>query len=268
MFPFIITAWLAAEAPPIEGLAPPTPARPPAARPEEEGDELLEQMREERHRREDADRPATRSPAEKRHEALLKEALAPHPRRFLLEISLVAGTAETSGDKQGYTVDPTSHVNAIFRHDPTHTEGRVGLWYGFRLAPFAGSGFYKSHPGVYGSTYFGPMVGVGKIDRAPREVGAASEEAAGRDIPGSGGWLLSAGIAAVDEQGRSETAAGLKGPNDLEAKGVTFDAPGLWCEARWLRILYGALGFDVLVGVQSGQEKTLVYGGVGIGAWY
>jgi hypothetical protein len=148
-------------------------------------------------------------------------------------------------------------------------DGRIGLWYGARVAPFVGGGFYKDKPGNYGLTYFGPMIGVGKIDPVPEDEGQARASSADGeiDIPSASGWVVTAGIAAVTRAGKNSDPTNKGSDNDFETKGTTFDAPGAWLEARYLHILYGAIGLDGIAGVQTGRGKLFVYGGIGVAAW-
>jgi hypothetical protein len=241
---------------------------PPRLDTDDQLEDDLQRKREERHKREREDRKEGPSPAAKRRMSLLKDTLVHHERWFMTEWSLVGATALTSGDKEGYTVDPTVHMNLFLRRDPSHADGRVGLWYGARVAPFAGTGFYKKKPGAYGSTYFGPMIGVGKIDPVPEDGVARADPASGEiEIPSADGWVLTTGVAAVSRLGHSDSADPQDKHNDFVDKGVVFDAPGLWAEARFLRILYGAAGFDLFLGVQTGDQKIFVYGGIGAAAW-
>lgn len=256
----------------IEGLAPPKPARPPhpAGSDEDTLDQDLRRKRKDRRRREKEAEPPPVPWERQQEEALLKETLQPRPRRLLMEVSLVGGAALTTGAKEGYTLDPNSHFNVALRHDPKKNDGRIGLWYGARVAPFTGTGFYKKRPGSYGLTYFGPMIGVGKIDPVPEDDGKGRATAASGeiDIPSADGWLVSAGLAAVTKNGESGTTDASDGTNDFGSKGVAFDAPGAWLEIRYLKILFGGAGLDVVVGTQSGRGKLFVYGGLGFGAWY
>lgn len=261
----------------IEGLGMP-PAPPPPRRGRDENHIIerdLEQKRSRRQKRED--RETTVVPyAQKRHEALRQEALAPRPRQLLLELSLIGGTAVTQGNREGYTADPTSHFNALWRYDAKHRDDRIGPWFGLRLAPFAGSGFYQKLPGTYGLTYFGPIVGVGSLHGLPKTVGLlAADPAAARgnrasDIPSTHGWALTGGVALVHREGAGAATEKKAKDNDFatEKGGVSFDAPGIWMEARWLQVLWGAFGIDVVAGMQSGANKAFIYGGIGAGAWY
>lgn len=243
-----------------QGIAPPgdpTPAPPPRVDAEDVLGADLERMDAARSQREAASAPKPPTPNEKRVKSLERETYAKRPRRVLAEVSLLFGTAVTSGDKSGYTVDPTSHFNAFVRKTSD-----TSLWYGLRIAPFAGTGYYKRKPGTYGLTFFGPMIGVGKIDPVPAARGTAAEEPVT-------GWLVTAGIAALNKSGRSETAERSERFSDLSAKkGVLIDGTGLWTEARYLRVLYGALGVDAVFGIQTGRGRQLIYGGIGAGGYY
>ncbi len=253
----------------IEGLKPPKPAKPPAVDQDRETDADLEKKRNDRRRRDRLDRPLPTPYKEKQEKALLKETLSPHERRLLLELSLVFCGAQTSGARQGYTCEPTVHFNGFVRKGGKEKDGKVGLWYGGRMAPFGGGGFLNNKPGNYNLTYIGPMIGVGKIDPVPEDEGQPRAASADGEIniPSASGWVVSAGIAAVTRAGKNSDPTNRDDDNDFETKGIHFDAPGAWLEARYLRVQFGAVGFNVLAGVQSGKEKLFVYGGAGFAAW-
>ncbi len=253
----------------IEGLEPPKPARPPAVDADEEAEADLEKKREDRRRRDRLNRPPPTPYKQKQEKALLKETLTPHERWLLIELSLVFCGAQTSGDRQGYTCEPTVHFNGFVRKGGREKDGKVGLWYGGRLAPFGGGGFFKDKPGNYNLTYIGPMIGVGKIDPVPEDEGHARAASADGEIkiPSASGWVVTTGIAAVTRSGKNSDPTNRDGDNDFETKGLHFDAPGLWAEARYLRVQFGAVGFDAFAGVQTGREKLFVYGGLGAAAW-
>ncbi len=253
----------------IESLDPPPAAKPPRLDENQENQDNLEKKRRERHRREDEARPPSVPYAEQRQAGLLKDTLTPHERSMMLEVSLLGCGLYTRVPREGYTCNVTSHFNAFFRYQGRTRDGRVGLFYGGRLAPFSGTGFYNSQPGVYGLTYFGPMIGVGKIDPVPEDEGGAraSRSDGELQIPSASGWVVTTGLAAVNRLGHSAEPGPLDEKNDFQSKNVYYDRPGLWVEARYLRILYGALGFDGVFGAQAGRGKVFVYGGIGVAAY-
>ncbi len=241
----------------IEPLGAPKPARPPRVKSDDVQGDDLEKKRAESDRRDQGQAPKALTPDEKRALALEQEAVKPRPRRFLAEVSLLLGTAATNGDKSGYTVDPTSHFDAFTRRSEA-----ARFWYGLRIAPFAGTGYYKGKPGTYGLTFFGPMIGVGKIDPLPPGRGDGT-------VAAVSGWLVTGGLAALAKSGRTETAEkNVRGSDFSTRKGAMIDGTGLWMEARYLKVLYGALGVDTVVGVQTGRQRQLFYAGIGAGAYY
>ena len=135
---------------------------------------------------------------------------------------------------------------------------------------FFGNGFYQSHPGSYGLTYFGPMIGVGKIDPLSSEAGSSKTgegtgSGAEKTRASSEGWLLSGGIAAVSSQGRSVWPQDPS--SDFLTKGVSLDVPGVWLEIRNMHVVLGAVGINLLAGVQTGKDKAFFYTGIGIAGW-
>lgn len=249
----------------IESLAPPTPARPP--RSPDEPAEVLQKKRQNRKMRERESSPPPLTPGQKARKSLYEEATTARPHAFFMEVSLVFCGVTTSGARNGYTCNPTTHFDMAWRHDQARPLGDVSLWYGLRVAPFSGTGFYEKVPGTYGLTYFGPMLGVGKIDPVPLD-GAATAPGEEPEFPTADGWLFTTGIAAVSRIGRSDVPGDKDGTDDFKSQGVTFDGPGIWGEGRYVRIVYGALSTDLFVGAQTGRGKLIVYGGIGLGAWY
>lgn len=249
----------------IEPLTPPKPAVPP--RPDGGGDEDLERKRRERGRREPA--PVPEPASQVRDRSLLKETLATEPPALLIELSLLVGTVANHGPKEGYTMDPTTHFNVYWRKRPKAREDKIQLFAGGRVAPFAGTGFYEERPGSYGITYFGPMVGVGRIGLVPQDT-ARDPDAA---IPSANGWLVSVGLMAATTAGkRPEGEPGKPGDggrdDDFKDRKVIYDAPGLALEARYLRLSFGRLGFDAVFGLQAGRNRQFFYAGLGVAGYY
>jgi len=85
-------------------------------------------------------------------------------------------------------------------------------------------------------------------------------------IPSTSGWLLGAGIAGVSKSGRP-TEDNPPADSDFASKGIAFDGAGLCVEGRYIKILYGALGYNLIVGVQTGRNKEFLYTGIGISGW-
>lgn len=256
----------------IEGLSPPTPATPPVIDEDKQSDQDLRRMRSRRKRKKAEETPAPPSYTESLAKALDREAEVPHPKKFFLELALLFTSASTTASRQGYTSEPTVHFNAAWQmtNEKSQAKDTAKLWLGVRAAPFFGNGFYHSHPGGYGLTYFGPMIGVGKIDPLPSESASSKPgEVAGnraeKTRASSEGWLLSGGIAAVSRQGRSVWPQDPS--SDFLTKGVGLDVPGVWLEIRNMHVVLGAVGINLLAGVQTGKDKAFFYTGIGIAGW-
>ena len=256
----------------IEGLSPPPPAAPPIIDEDKQSEQDLRRMRSHRRRKKAEETPDPPSYTERLEKALDREAQAPHPKKFFLEMSLLFTNASTTASRQGYTSEPTVHFNAAWQvtNEKPQAANTAKLWIGVRAAPFFGNGFYQSHPGGYGLTYFGPMIGVGKVDPLPPETGSPIKG----EVRGNGtdktrvsseGWLLSGGIAAVTRQGRS---AWPQDPSsDFHSRGVGLDVPGVWLEIRNMHVVLGAVGINLLAGIQTGKDKAFFYAGIGIAGW-
>ena len=259
---------------PIESLTVPRQMAPagPAGEDALSGD--LARKRQQRLEREAKDRPQALSPQRHLAENLRKESLVPHTRDLGVECSLVGPLAATKGDRASYSTEPTSHFQVFWRAGGAQADGRIGPWYGFRLAPFAGTGVYKQRPGSFGLTYFGPMVGVGKLDPVAKAVaqpgrkGLQGGTTAATVEPGrSSGWVFGTGLAAVSRQGAGDASDDHGRGNDFASKGVTTDATGFWMEGRGISILWGAVSFDAFLGLQTGVGKVFYYAGFGVGGW-
>ncbi len=262
----------------IDSLEAPTPAEPPKVDHEKVMEDDYKRLQRRRRRHEKEEVKASPTYGDRLGKALDDEAAKPHPRDFFLEISLVGSAVATMASRQGYTSEPTMHFSSAWRlpqkadiaTGTTPSPGKNNdLWFGLRVAPFNGSGFYRGHTGSYGLTYFGPMIAVGKIDPPTNggssEAGTASAQMAKIERPVLTGWLISGGVAAVSKQGRSDAPGDAK--SDFLVKGVGFDAPGVWIEFRQMSVLYGALGCNLLAGFQTGQDKAFFYGGIGFAGW-
>jgi hypothetical protein len=161
--------------------------------------------------------------------------------------------------------DPTSHFNIFWNRRKTTKNARpssvyesaVNVWYGFRLAPFTGSGFYKGVPATFAFTYFGPSIGVGRLNRVNADATGTMS-----------GWLMTSGVAAQSRLSRVDPSKRDEVDGEFNPRGFAFDAPGLWMEARYLHISYGALGLNGVAGVQFGRKKFFLYGGLGAAFWH
>lgn len=250
----------------------PRPMRPPVTNRDYDDESRstdLERKRKQREEREKAFETPPKTPATKRAEALSVESQKERPLRLFFETSYVKPGIRTKGHRRSYTLDSTSHFQLFLRGFPAEPSNQVQFWWGFRLAPFAGSGIYEEIPGRFGFLYFGPIVGLGKIDTLRDTLGEASRDQGGtkNETATRHGWLLTAGIAGQSRVGRASRDQD-KAKEDLTSKPFGMDAPGLWCEARYLSVHYGAIGLNLFTGAQAGKEKNFYWAGIGLAGWY
>jgi len=197
---------------------------------------------------------------------IIQDTLKPRLRKYLLEVSLISPAVITNGDRKDYTSNLTSHFNLFLRNNPKSSDDKMGLWYGFRMAPFSGSGRYKNFSGNYGFTYFGPMIGLGTIESMPAEPSKA-KNGLKANPPAISGWVVTGGLAlqhrldGADPSDKDEV-------DDEFNDNLGFDSPGLWIEYRYLRIVWGAVATNFIAGVQTGQQKIFTYAGLGFGGWH
>jgi hypothetical protein len=255
----------------IERLDQPKAVPPPGSDPsdlESQAEDDLRRKQQQRKERDQSLLPPEPPYSLQRAKNLKKEALTPHDRSFMFELSFHLTTAAVRGDRTRYTSDPAVHFNLFYRHDAKNRSDKTGPWFGFRLAPFSGSGFHKQKFGSYGLTYFGPMVGVGKIGLIQtKENGPVrSDKNEDINIPSTSGWLIATGVAAVSKMGRSTEEDPPK-DSDFSSQGVAIDGSGIWLEARYIQILYGALGYNAILGIQTGKNKEFLYAGFGVSGW-
>jgi hypothetical protein len=278
-----VIAWLifsyaaAASAQAIELPEPPR-AAPPPLDPDyydpDTGDALdrrefdLRQKREDRKKRDrDLEKPQP-TPDDKKAKALAAEAVLPRPERFLFAANLIAPMISTSGgQRKSYTAEITGEFNGLWRPSEDKTE-RWRPWIGGHLGAFTGAGKQESTVGRYGFTYFGPIVGVGKFDLAPASLtGEASSDAGGSEVKLTrSGYLLAVGAMMVSKRsyvpGGNDDAA-----SDFEDTNARFES-GVYGEAMFFKIKYGALCYQLVVGGQTAVGKSFIWFGGGMGGIY
>jgi hypothetical protein len=208
-----------------------------------------------------------KDPSKVRDSKLLSEMVEQRPNNFLLSLNLVYPLAQVTGPREEYIFEPSTVISAFLRIGQIKVYTDYVVWTGFRMANFAGTGIYDSIPGRFGFSYFGPMIGVGRIDPAPaslpREASNPNVDP-GKFLSSRGGAFFVAGVAAQSRF--AETFAGSETPKeDLNEMPAGFDAPGIWGEGHYSWIHFGALSINFLAGVQLGSGKTIVYFGGGFG---
>ena len=182
--------------------------------------------------------------------------------------SLVVPHVITSGnERKNYTVEPTAHVHLYVRPSTAKLDENIQFWTGFRLAPFYGAATYQNISGRYGFSYFGPMLGMGALTSAPRSVSKElSESGEGPGAFHRYGFFFMGGIAAQSREAVLDR--GVRRPTkELNTKGVSYDAPGLWIEYTVVSMDYNAISYNYTLGAQTGEAKVFVYLGIGTGFW-
>lgn len=259
-------------APKVQILPPGSPAqvKPPVVT-EEEADQILQEKKRLRREDEERDAPPPPTPALVREQKLAAASQQDLPSRLHMSLTFAATQIKTFGKKrQNYTSDPTALLHVYLRPGSSdQPAGTTRFWTGFRLAPLTGTGVYENIPANYGFVYFGPMIGLGKISPA---VASISDDAAKNptsrpaDFETSGFFWMS-GIAAQSRIG-SPPPGGATPRDDINTKGVAFDAPGLWTEVTYTSIKYKLYSTNYMFGLQGGNAKLWVYLGMGFGFWH
>ncbi len=267
LFVLTLPCWLlAAEALGQGSIQLPEPPRAPAPRNRDREDieRDIDDRRKLRETRAEQELPPAPSPREIRDKRLRDEAIAERPMLFSITASLALSKVFVKSGRKNYTSDPSVLVHA-YANDTRAKPEEARLFYGFRLASMSGTGIYENTPGRYGFLYFGPMIGIGKLSPAPKQIGADTIEQEKMDLTRSG-YLFATGIAA-----QSRFASTLQGTpeakDDMNDKSLAFDAPGIWAEAHYLKVYFGAVAANTLLGVHFGKGKTFVYLGMSAGGW-
>ena len=237
---------------------------------DEIADDDLKRLRDRRLKREKKEGNKKRRHLKSMTRRLDAVSKSPGPMRFFTAARFVLPYLVTTENKmENYYVDPSMfgylYWKPFKREDPDNLE----LWLGFRLAPLAGAGIYDKTSGRFGFTYYGPMVGLGRISPAIVSLGKDEE----RKTPekrkksfnrSSVFWM--GGIALQSRSGYVEK--GREKPQDFDNQGVGLDVPGLWTEITYATVFYSRLGLDATFGLQLGKGKIFTYLGFGTSFWY
>jgi hypothetical protein len=230
----------------------------------------MEKKRQAREQRDEKFKKPPKDPDKERNTKLLNDMIAERPNRFALFANLVYPLAQVTGPREDYIFEPSIILSAFYRLADFRMYSDYVLFAGARVANLTGTGTYDGTPGRFGFSYFGPMIGVGRIDPAPLSI---SREAMRPDVdPGKflssrHGTFFVAGVAGQSRF--AKTFAGAETPKeDLNDEPAGFDPPGLWGEAHHAWIHFGAVTINFLAGVQLGSGKTILYFGGGVGGIY
>ena len=220
--------------------------------------DLMELKRRRLKREKDANQPE--SPEKARNRKLSEESRKPRPYEFFLQLSLVSTKVNVTAPRKDYQSDLTSHIQALFRI----TEGKpneLHWWWGFRIAPFAGSGIYEETPGRFGFIYSGPSFGLGSIN-------VSEQDTEKNPYRLKTGWLWTWGIAAQTRRAELDPSGEPPEKDINTSDGIEFDAPGVWTEFSIMTIHFGALAWNFVGGAQLGEGKTFMWFGVGAAGFY
>lgn len=253
-------------------IIPPPPPKAILPPPSEEywQDQDLKRMQQQRRGRERLLAPPPPNPAEVRNKELFAEALQEREMDFMFQVSLLFPYIKTTGQRSNYTAEPTSHFHAFFKMAKSPSEGNITTWWGLRAAPFAGTGIDKKVPGRYGFTYFGPMIGMGKISPGIRSSGHNSGERGlleEIEFPVRYGWFWMSGIAASTNTTRIDPSTKPTDQDFSGKGGIRFDSPGIWTEITYTTVHFGALGVNFSMGAQLARQKIFYYGGIAAAGW-
>ncbi len=242
--------------------------RPPQVPRNQTLDEDVKRRKNLRQERESLLAEPPKTAAEAREEALVAESQIPRPMQLQIQASIVIPKVMTSGSRSAYELEPGVVLHGIWRHNQTRPTDDWQLAYGLRVAMFNGSGVYQNTGGRFGFTYFGPMVGVGRLDRKPASLGATQDKrAVAQELRVRSGLWVFGGISAVSRL--VKLAPGDKSPGpEFTGQGLGFDAPSIWTEGIYHWTYYSAYSLSVLGGVHLAEGKNIVYLGFGLGGWH
>lgn len=237
--------------------------------PPSNSNEQLERLKARRKLREDkvnAENPPPPMGAKKRDEELEKQVYIDRQLNFLIQTSLQIPFVNVSGSRSNYTTEPTIHLQIIFPSEKQ--KGEWGLWWGFRMASFSGTGIHNKLSGRYNFNYIGPSIGFGKLNPIPILTQDQKKENEPHFETRSG-WMLLGGISALARYSYFDVPQEqeIKGNDFQTYKGILFDAPGIWAEFTYHQIHYGAVDIGYNIGTQVGKEKLFYWLGVTIGGW-
>lgn len=207
------------------------------------------------------------TPSEKRDQKLDAESKKDRPMTMFMQSTLALTRASVSRGRKSYSMDPSALFHLLFRMNSEKKTGNTHYLYGFRMAHIGGTGIYKETPGRFSFLYFGPMISIGKISLAPEADGAQTANPTSGSQNRHSGYLLSTGLSLQSrfvKTGDGEP----EGSEDMNKKGIAFDAPGLWIEAQHISLHFGAIQWGPLLGLQIGKGKYFGYLGFSVGGWY
>lgn len=221
----------------------------------------LNRLRNRRLQRENRNKPKI-SLAEKTNKKLINDGNLKRPYSFLFQVSLAATSIEVDPPRENYIGDLTSHFQVFWRPHEKDDITESSWWFGWRLAPFSGSGTYNDKPGRFGFLYFGPTVsyfGLPKAFTKPLEKSADHKDG----ILWTGNSLIwTMGISAQTRRAKLDRSLEPPEKDINTSEGAEFDSPGLHFEASYAWWMYKSFGYSVTGGVQLGEGKVFTWVGV------
>ncbi len=190
-------------------------------------------------------------------ERLETEANKPRPFRYLIESKLFIPSFIATDPYADFTPDISGGVESYWRISGEKTDSSA-LWLGFRLASINGLGTYKGYPGWFSFNYYGPALYWLHID-----TGKFNSSSKGRNYS-STKYGFRAGFSGIFRQIKLPTNETNPPKNFSNTKGGDVDYPGLWFEADFGKVYYGAIGYQFHLGVQVGAQLSAAYAGVSI----
>lgn len=197
----------------------------------------------------------------------LKAQVKQEKRETFLKSRLFAGFAEFNvsvaralvrDNRSDYKPDPSAHVSGYVRSFWGYGLTDPQLWYGFRIAPFGGYGTQNGQTARFAHTWIGPALGFGRF--------YTPDDRAGAETPVRL-FMVSGGIAALSKLA-NEDESFYPAPKDFKPCAWCHDPPGLWAEVRWTALRGGVTGWGWVLGLQTGTNKILPYGGLALSGFY
>lgn len=244
----------------------------PPAQDENVMEEDLENMKKRRQKRNKPKKSLFEWYERKKQESLKKESQKPRPYQFLTQINLVYPMIFVSPPRSSFTTEPSSHFSLFFRMFPGEAKEDLQFWWGFRLAAFSGTGYYKSTAGRYSYLYLGPMFGIGKLNlnsnQSEKDIDNKKKNGDNLKYIKKSGWFLMGGIAGQTRIAKTDPTDEFTDKDFDSIRWLELDGTGLWAEFTYSDIYFGALGLQYVAGLQLAEGKTFLWLGMGLGGWY